>query len=266
VNAPPPPSDHRPREAFTRLVYGIQPAREAIAVHGAKLVRVLVEQRPREAEQLEAIARFAHDRGAPVQRVDRGMLDRLAHGERHQGVIVEAPPFAILDPSTLMMVPEGAPPPLLIALDELTDPQNFGAIVRSAVALGATGVAWPEDRSAPLSGAMVRASAGAVEHARLCRVRSLPRLLSDFAEGGLSVIGLDAATPTHLHALPLTGPVALVVGAEGKGLRKATKHACTALARLTMPGPIGSLNASVAAALALYEVVRQREGVSSPPR
>ncbi|MGZ3424304.1 MAG: 23S rRNA (guanosine(2251)-2'-O)-methyltransferase RlmB [Polyangiales bacterium] len=243
-----------------RLVLGIQGAREAIVAHGSSL-RVLVETRApgREAApQLEALARFATDRGAKVERVDRSMLDRLAKGERHQGVIVEAPPLPIVSLEDLVVGTEEGAPALVIALDELTDPHNFGAIVRSAVALGATGVLWPEDKSAPLSPAMARASAGAVEHARLCRVSSLPRALSELATGGLAVIGLDASGTAELSTLDLRVPVCLVVGSEGKGLRHATKRACTGLAKLPMHGPIASLNASVAAAIALYEVVRQR--------
>ena len=243
--------------AGARLVLGIQPAREAIAVHGAKL-RVLVEARPREAEQLEAVARFARDRGAEVARVDRGTLDRMADGERHQGVIVEAPPLVLIDVEALVLQETHGKTPLLIALDELTDPQNFGAIVRTAVALGATGVIFPEDKSAPLSAAMTRASAGAVEHARLCRVHSLPRTLEQLAEAGVVTIALDTSGDEELATISLVEPICLVVGAEGKGLRRATRRACTRAAKLPMRGPIASLNASVAAAIALYEVVRQR--------
>jgi 23S rRNA (guanosine2251-2'-O)-methyltransferase len=239
-----------------RRILGIQPVREAIAVHGAAL-RVLVEARRDAAPQLEAVARFARDRGAKVERVDRGTLDRLGHGERHQGVIAEAPPLSILRQDEIATAVDGRPP-LLVALDEITDPQNFGAVVRSEVALGATGIVWPEDRSAPLSAAMVRASAGAVEHARLCRVGNLTRALEGFAERGLSVVGLDASSEIELSTLPLDGPLCLVIGAEGSGLRRSTKRACGSLARLRMRGPIASLNASVAAALAVYEALRAR--------
>lgn len=245
-----------------RLVLGVQGAREAIIAHGTKLVRVLVEERREEAPQLEAIARFAHDRGVKLERVPRSTLDRLAQGERHQGVIVEAPPLRI---HRLADLHEGLDHDgLFVALDELTDPHNFGAIVRSAVALGADGIVWPEDKSAPLSPAMARASAGAVEHARLCRVSSLPNALTELANAGIAVIGLDASASEYLDALDLTVPTCLVVGSEGKGLRRATRKACTAVARLPMHGPVASLNASVAAAIALYEVVRQRgRGVRS---
>lgn len=239
-----------------RLVLGIQGAREAIVAHGTRLSRVMVEERRDEAPQLEALARFARDRGVHLERVPRAALDRLAQGERHQGVIVEAPALELHRLPTLHAGLDH--PALLVALDELTDPHNFGAIVRSAVALGADGVVWPEDKSAPLSPAMARASAGAVEHARLCRVSSLPNALTELSSAGLAVIGLDASATDYLDALDLTQPTCLVVGSEGKGLRRATRKSCTSVARLPMHGPVSSLNASVAAAIALYEVVRQR--------
>jgi 23S rRNA (guanosine2251-2'-O)-methyltransferase len=237
-----------------RLVLGIQGAREAIAAHGKLIRRVLIEQRTEPAPQLEAVARFARDRGIAVEHTQRGQLDRLAQGDRHQGVIVEAPPLKMHALEELIAGDSF----LLIALDELTDPQNFGAIVRSAVALGAQGVIWPEDKSAPLSPAMARASAGGVEHARLCRVPSLPNALHEIAQAGAHVIGLDAAGDEYLDAIDLSPSVCLVVGSEGKGLRRSTRKACTAVAKLPMRGPLGSLNASVSAAIALYEVVRQR--------
>jgi len=241
-----------------RLVLGVQGAREAIIAHGKELQRVLVEERRDEAPQLDAVARFAHDRGIKVERVPRSTLDRLAQGERHQGVIVQAPPLRILPLAELYSKEHLDHPGLFVALDELTDPHNFGAIVRSAVALGADGVLWPEDKSAPLSPAMARASAGAVEHARLCRVSSLPNALTELANEAMHVVGLDASATQYLDALDLTLPTCLVVGSEGKGLRRATRKSCTAVARLPMHGPVASLNASVAAAIALYEVVRQR--------
>ncbi len=245
--------------AETRWILGVQPVREAIAAHGERLLRVLVEARSDAAPQLEALARFAADRGAKVERVARAALDRVAQGERHQGVAAEATPLAILDERAIVDQPargEGAP--LLIALDEITDPHNLGAIIRTAVALGADAIVWPEDKAAPLTPATGRASAGAIEHARLARVRSLPRTLDGLREAGLEVIGLDAAGSDELHTVDLRGPTCLVVGAEGRGLRGSTKRACSRLARLPMSGPIASLNASVAAGLALYEVVRQR--------
>ena len=236
------------------MICGIQPVREAIRAHGPRLTRVVVDASPDDASVLEALARFARDQGAPVERAARAELDRMARGVRHQGTIAFAPGLRMVALDEIALDERA----LLVALDEVQDPQNFGAVLRSSVAMGATAVMWPEHRSAPLSPAAFRASAGAVEHATLCRVPSLPPALLDLRARGVTIVGLDMTGPTLLDAVDLTGPVALVVGAEGKGLRKTVKRVCDALARLPMPGPIASLNASVALAIALYEAVRQR--------
>lgn len=237
-----------------RLVTGLQAVREAIRAHGDKLERVLVEDGG--GPQIEAVGRFARDRGAPVTKVARSELDRAAKGARHQGAVAYAPDLVLAPLEAIAGALDAAS--LVVALDEIEDPQNFGAVIRSAVALGATAVLWPEHHSAPLSPATFRASAGAVEHAALCRVSALPNALERLREAGAAVVGLDANAPHALHEVALEGPVVLVVGAEGKGLRKPVKRACTELARLPMSGAIDSLNASVAAGIALYEIVRRR--------
>ncbi len=239
---------------MSRLVTGLQPVREAIRVHGQKLERVLVESGG--GPQIEGVARFATDRGAKVQRVSRSELDRLSKGARHQGAIAYAPELVLASLDALAR--DLARDAVVVALDEIEDPQNFGAVIRSAVALGATAIVWPEHHAAPLSPATFRASAGAIEHARLCRVASLPVALDRLREAGASVLGLDANADHDVREAKLEGPVVLVVGAEGKGLRRAVKRACTELARLPMRGPIDSLNASVAAGIALYEVLARR--------
>jgi 23S rRNA (guanosine2251-2'-O)-methyltransferase len=238
----------------SRLISGLQPVREAIRARGGELEKVLVERGAGDEAQLDALARFATDHGVPVVRVGRAELDRLARGARHQGTLAFAPDLRLVG------IDEVAKerPALVVALDELQDPQNFGAIVRSSVALGAASVVWPEHRSAPLSAAMFRASAGAVEHATLCRVRALPEALATLRAAGLTVVGLDMNGDTTIDRVPLAGDVAIVVGAEGKGLRKPVKQACDRLVRLPMHGRIASLNASVAVGIALYEVARQR--------
>lgn len=239
---------------MTRLITGLQPVREAIRVHGQKLERVLVEKGG--GPQIEAVARFATDRGAKVELVGRGDLDRASKGARHQGAIAYAPDLALVELEEIIADLPSAP--VLIALDEIEDPQNFGAVIRSAVALGAKGVLWPEHHSAPLSPATFRASAGAVEHAKLCRVSSLGSALERLHTAGVRSIGLDANADKNIADIPADGPILLVVGAEGKGLRKPIKRACTELARLPMSGAIDSLNASVAAAIALYDLIRRR--------
>jgi 23S rRNA (guanosine2251-2'-O)-methyltransferase len=165
--------------------------REAIRAHGSTLVRVVIESvGARASPQLHALARFAQDHGAQIERLERAELDRIARGVRHQGAIAFARELRIVP---LLDLPLGGRA-LVVALDEVQDPQNFGAVIRSAVAMGATGVMWPEHRSAPLSPATFRASAGAIEHAILCRVPSLPHALEDLRARGVFVVGLDMAS------------------------------------------------------------------------
>jgi 23S rRNA (guanosine2251-2'-O)-methyltransferase len=237
-----------------RMICGLQPVREAIRAHGASLARVLVASEPREAPTMDALARFAGDHGAHVERVPRAALDRLARGVSHQGAIAFASELRLVGVDDLELNDQA----LVVALDEVQDPQNFGAVIRAAVAMGVTAVMWPEHRSAPLSPAAFRASAGAVEHATLCRVPSLPPALTTLRERGLFVIGLDMTGEVLIDRVDLRRGIVLTVGAEGKGLRKTVKHVCDAIVRLPMPGPVDSLNASTAAAIALYEATRQR--------
>jgi 23S rRNA (guanosine2251-2'-O)-methyltransferase len=240
-----------------RLIFGLQPVREAIRAHGARMAWVLIEQGG--GPKLEALARHAAAQGIPVERAPRAELDRRTSGGRHQGVVAAGPDLRLVSVDALTAGERA----LIVALDGVMDPQNFGAVLRSAVALGATAVLWPEHSSAPLSPATFRASAGAVEHATLCRVPSLPDAIRTLAGRGVEAIALDAQGPVELSDIELTGPVAIVVGAEDRGVRRPVMAACRHVARLPMAGPIGSLNASVAAAIALYEVLRQQRGAGS---
>jgi 23S rRNA (guanosine2251-2'-O)-methyltransferase len=237
---------------MSRLVFGLQPVREVLRIHGSNVSRVVVEYDPN--PKLEALARFARDQGVEVATASRAELERQAGGGRHQGVLAIAPELRIHRLAELPIDERT----LVVALDGVMDPQNFGAVVRSAVALGATAILWPEHSSAPLSPAAFRASAGAIEHARLCRVPSLPDAIATLAARGVTAIALDANAPAELGALDLSGPVAVVIGAEDKGVRRPVRAACKYTARLPMRGAIDSLNASVAGAIALYEVIRQR--------
>jgi 23S rRNA (guanosine2251-2'-O)-methyltransferase len=235
-----------------RLVVGIQPVREAVRSHGSRLAEVVIEEG--DHPQLSALARFARDHGATVKMASRAELDRRAQGGRHQGVVALAPDLELTALADLA-VEAGS---VFLALDEITDPQNFGAAIRSAVAFGANAILWPEHSAAPLSPATFRASAGAIEHAVLCRVTSLSGALAELAARGALVVGLDAGADVELRSLDLSAPTVLVIGSEGKGLRRGVRRGCAHVARLPMNGPIASLNASVAAAIALYEVRRQR--------
>lgn len=236
-----------------RLIAGLQPVREAIRVHRSALKRVAVEDKP--SPTLEALARFASDQGVPeVVRASRADLERWTDAAQHQGAAAWGPELVLAPLEELL----GDPALLALALDGIQDPQNFGAVIRSAVGVANAAVLWGEHSSAPLSPATGRASAGAIEHARLCRVPSLVSALNAARERGVAIVGLDAHAPDRVGALVGAGPTILVVGNEHEGMGRGVRRACTAIGRLTASGRIDSLNASVAAALALHEAVTTR--------
>jgi 23S rRNA (guanosine2251-2'-O)-methyltransferase len=233
-----------------RLLAGPHAVAEALAANAGVVHVIYVATDARRG--LDALARTAQERNVRFEERDRAELDVLAEGLRHQGVVAITGDFPYRDLDGVLAAIEG--PPFLLALDEITDPHNLGAMIRSAVALGAHAVITLKDRAAPVTGAVVRASAGATEHARVVRVTNLARTLASLHEDrGLTVTGLDAEGDVAIDALPEApeGRV-LVVGSEGKGLRPLVKRHCTELARIPMRGPIASLNASVAASIALF--------------
>ncbi len=240
-----------------RIVVGLQPVREAIRAHGAALHQVLVGRG--DNPRLAALVRFAESNGVTVAQVPRKDIDKHSGGVRHQGALAFAPPLTLLPLEDLAVTPSS----LVIVLDGITDPQNFGATIRSAVALEASAVVWGEHGAAPLTPATFRASAGAVEHATLCQVRSVRAAMTDLGGSGLQTVALDAGASVSLSAVDLRGPVAIAVGAEDTGVSRGVRRLCAHRARLPIGNRIDSLNASVAAALALYECRRQREASES---
>lgn len=209
-------------------------------------------------DSAKELLRPADELGVRVELRSREALDAIARGRRHQGVLGIAGEYSYM---TLEGVLEQAgPAPLLVALDQVTDPHNFGAIIRSAVALGTDGLITLKDRAAPVTPTVVRVSAGATEAARIARVVNLKRSLANLRDAGMQVIGLDAEAEVELRALPYPrGGRVLVVGSEGRGLRHGTRQHCDLLARIPLPGPLQSLNASVAAGIAIYESAAARE-------
>jgi 23S rRNA (guanosine2251-2'-O)-methyltransferase len=241
-----------------RLVLGLQPVRECLRVHGHAVLEVALASG--DSPKLAALERFALDRGVgSVVRLPRAELDRRAQGGQHQGVMALAPELALQDWAQVVRRPDL----IAMALDRIQDPQNFGAVVRSAVATGGAALLWGEHASAPLTPATFRASAGAIEHATLCRVASLKDGLRAASEAGAQVIGLHAGGTDLLSSIDLRGPTVIVLGNEGDGLQPAVRRCCTRLASLLRTRSIDSLNASVAAAIALYETVQQR--IAAPP-
>lgn len=232
-----------------RLLLGPRSVTEALRANAAELSVVYVSDEAR--RDLVDLAAEARKRSVVVEERSVGELDKLAKGDRHQGVVAIGGGYPYLSFEELLVkLPER---PLLVALDEITDPHNFGAIVRSAVAFGAHGILTLKQRAAPVTPVVVRASAGATEHALIARVTNLATTLSTLADDGYDVIGLAAEGASDLRELGgRRGSTVLVVGSEGRGLRRLVRERCTALVRIPMAGPIESLNASVAAAIALY--------------
>ncbi len=235
-----------------RLVLGQQCVREAIRVGAERVRRVYAEQRP--GPRVLALCKFAEDQGITVETVSRGQLDRLAGGSIHQGVAADAPPLELVPFGTLLERPNL----LAVALDGVVDPQNFGAVIRSAVGIVGAPVIWAESSSAPLTPATFRASAGAIEHAQLCRVPSLHGALTEAAALGTTILGLAPEAETVLGEHLPVGPLILVIGSEQKGMGRAVRKSCSDLVRLHQSGLVQSLNASVAAGIALHHVVAAR--------
>jgi 23S rRNA (guanosine2251-2'-O)-methyltransferase len=248
--------------AGTRVVLGPRAVEEALRADPRRISVIYAEDIA--DQRFTAMAQTARQTGVRFETADREALDAIAKQARHQGVLAITGEYVYADLEVILERAE--PRPLLVALDQVSDPHNFGAIVRSASAFGADGVITLKDRAAPVTPVVVRASAGATERARIARVTNLARSLGLLKRQGLALVGLDAEGGTPLHEIPYTdeGRV-LVIGSEGHGLRRLTRQACDVLARIDLPGPIASLNASVAASIALYESARARAGAAAAP-
>lgn len=241
-----------------RLLLGPRAASEGIRAAPGQVSVVYLQSGGGHTAELSALAR---NRNVAIQERTAEELDAMAEGVRHQGVIAIAGEYVYCQLEDLLEA--GGPSTVILALDQIQDPHNFGAIVRSAVALGAVGIITLKDRAAPVTPVVVRASAGATERARIARVTNLARTLAELREREIQVVGLAAEGSHAIDALPdAPNGRALVVGSEGDGLRRLVRENCDHLARIPMSGALASLNASVAAAIALYECVRLRESES----
>jgi len=210
-------------------------------------------------ERITEIVRTVGDRGIPIIEIGRAELDRMTGGILHQGVGLQVPPYAYEPFEDLVAAAAEAPAPLLVALDGVTDPRNLGAIVRSAAAFGAYGVFLPERRAAGITATAWRTSAGAAARVPIAQVTNLTRSLKACQEAGFTVVGLDADGSTGLYDLEAAvGPLVVVVGSEGRGLSRLVGETCDLRVSIPISSTVESLNASVAAAIALAEVARRR--------
>ncbi len=206
------------------------------------------------------VSRLMHERGAgpsiPIETLDRRALDKAARGGVHQGVAAELQPLPAYTVEEL--VQESAGPALLVVLDGIEDPQNMGAILRTVDGSGAAGVIRQARHSAPLDGATAKASAGAVNHVRIATVVNIARALEELKELNVWTVGLDSEGAEAYDEVDYTQPTALVLGAEGTGLRRLVRETCDRVVSVPMAGVVSSLNVSVTAGVVLFEAARQR--------
>ncbi len=209
-------------------------------------------------EQLTESVSRAADSGIPILEVPRTDLDRMTANHLHQGIALQVPPYNYAHPDDLLAAALDTPPALLVALDNISDPRNLGAIVRSVAAFGGHGVLIPQRRSASVTAVAWRTSAGAAARMPVARATNLTRALKDWADRGVRVVGLDAGGDTAIDDLDGSDPIVVVVGSEGKGLSRLVRQTCDEVVSVPMAGPTESLNASVAAGVVLAEIARQR--------
>jgi 23S rRNA (guanosine2251-2'-O)-methyltransferase len=244
----------------TETVLGRNPVLECLRA-GVPATALYVALGADADERLTESVQIAADAGISILEVPRHDLDRIATNGLHQGVALQVPPYSYSHPDDLLaaVTADGAPA-LLVALDNISDPRNLGAIVRSVAAFGGHGVLIPQRRSASVTAVAWRTSAGAAARLPVARATNLTRTLKSWAGAGLHIVGLDTDGDTTVDELDGSGPIVVVVGSEGKGLSRLVRETCDAVVSIPMAGPTESLNASVAAGVVLAEIARQRRG------
>ena len=242
------------------LICGINPVLEALSAATRHFDRLLVVKGTRNRRVSEALTR-AGQMGIPMRFEARETLDRMAGGVPHQGIIAVVSAKPVIDLDTLLDA--ARTPALVVVLDGVEDPRNLGAILRTVEAAGADGVVLPDRHSAGLSETVSRASAGGLEHVQVARVGNVAQAIDSLKQRGLWVVGFDAAGTERWDAVDMNRPIALVLGGEGRGMRRLVRERCDHLVSFPLFGHVGSLNVSVAAGIALYEVIRQRGSVPS---
>jgi len=234
------------------IIYGIHAVSEGLNARRVSRMMHVRGAGPR----VDALVARAHELRLPVETLDRRALDRIAREGVHQGVAAELQPM----PAYLIeeLVREAPGPPLLVVLDAIEDPQNVGAIIRSADAAGAHGVIRQARHAAPLDGATAKASAGAVSYVRIATVVNIARAIEELKALGVWTVGFDGEASERYDEVDFTQPTALVFGAEGTGLRRLVRETCDRVVSIPMAGAVSSLNVSVSAGIGLFEAARQR--------
>ncbi len=238
-------------------LYGIHALESVLQREPQRILEIFIAK-GRDDERLHNIVNLARKHRISVQFAQRKALDDKAQGEQHQGVLARAIAAKPLNENDLDTIIAQAEKPFLLVLDGVTDPHNLGAVLRSADAAGVDAVIVPKDKSATLNATVRKVACGAADVIPLIQVTNLARTLVDIQQQGVWVVGTAGEATQLVYDCDFKGPIALVMGAEGKGMRRLTREKCDELIKLPMYGSVSSLNVSVATGVCLYEVVRQR--------
>jgi 23S rRNA (guanosine2251-2'-O)-methyltransferase len=246
-------------ENSEKLIYGVHPVLEVLRQQGESVEEVIIARGSR-ARWFEEVKSLAGKHGVRFRLAEPAWLNRLAGGANHQGILARTFGYRYLgEPDLLERLQEAGHTALVVVADCLQDPMNLGNLLRTANAVGAQGVIIPKDRAVGVTSVVAKAAAGALAHLPVCRVTNLTAALNRLKEIGLWVVGAEASAGQSLYAADVTGPLALVIGSEGQGLRPRVQQACDLMVAIPMAaGHVGSLNAATAAAVILYEIYRQR--------
>ncbi len=241
------------------MIYGIHAVKAVLASDPARFIEVYV-LKGREDDRLLPVLKELAELGITTQEMGRKALDDKADGASHQGLIARVKQGRQYNENDLDLILDGKENPLLLVLDGVTDPHNLGACLRNADAAGACAIIVPKDRSAPLSAIARKVAVGAAEVVPLVRVTNLARTMRALQEKGVWFVGTAGEATHDIYQSKMTGPLAIVMGAEGDGMRRLTRETCDELISIPMGGSVSSLNVSVATGICLFEAVRQRRG------
>ncbi len=242
--------------AQNELIYGIHAIQAVCDKQPERILEIMVSK-GRNDERLNSIVNIARKFRISVQFVHRKTLDDKTHGEKHQGIVAMCKPLKALDEHDLDKILEEHEKPLFLVLDGVTDPHNLGACLRNCDAVGAQAIIVPKDKSAQLTATVRKVAVGAAETVPLIQVTNLARTLKIMQEKGVWVVGTAGEADILIYDYEFSGPIALVMGAEGSGMRRLTRETCDELVKLPMAGSVSSLNVSVASGICLFEIMRQ---------